>query len=118
MIEKSLQYSINFSLFHGGKQIGFARIITDYSTHGYLCDVVIAEEHRQKGLGQWMMRQIVEHPALAGCRVDLFTRDAQAFYRRFGFGRHKDECLVRYPMGYAGGSASDASFGSQAHQSH
>jgi hypothetical protein len=41
---------------------------------------------------------------LAGCRLDLFTRDAQGFYRAFGFAAHKDECLVRYPPSYAGGS--------------
>jgi ribosomal protein S18 acetylase RimI-like enzyme len=77
--------------------VGFARIITDYSTHAYLCDVVIAEAHRRKGVGKWMLRQILDHPSLPGCRIDLFTRSAQGFYRGFGFGTHKDESLVRYP---------------------
>jgi ribosomal protein S18 acetylase RimI-like enzyme len=100
LIEKSLRHSCNFSLFRGGAQVGFARVITDYSTQGYLCDVVIAEEHRGKGIGKWMMRTILGHPALADCRIDLFTRDAQEFYRPFGFSAHKYECLVRYPPGY------------------
>ena len=97
IIEKSLQHSINFSLLRSGVQVGFARVITDYSTHGYLCDVVIAEEHRGKGVGKWMLRRILDHPALCSCRIDLFTRNAQGFYRGFGFGTHKDECLVHYP---------------------
>jgi len=103
LIEKSLRHSLNFSLFSNGSQVGFARIVTDYSTQAYLCDVVIAENHRGRGIGKWMLRQILEHPALSGCRIDLFTRDAQQFYRPFGFGAHKDECLVRYPAAYGGG---------------
>ena len=97
VIEASLRYSINFSLFCGDNQVGFARIISDRSTQGYLCDVVIAEAHRGKGVGKWMIQQILNHPELRGCRIDLFTRDAQEFYRPFGFGPHKDVSLVRYP---------------------
>jgi len=52
-----------------------------------------------------MMRQILQHPELSGCRIDLFTRDAHGFYRSLGFGPHKYECLVRYPPGYEGGGA-------------
>ena len=97
VIEKSLRHSMNFSLLRHGAQVGFTRVITDYCTHGYLCDVVIAEEHRGRGVGKWMMRQILEHPALSGCRIDLFTRDAQEFYRPFGFGPHRFTSMVRYP---------------------
>ena len=106
VIETSLRHSINFSLIEEGRQIGFARVITDHATHGYLCDVVIEPDHRGKGLGKWMLRQILDHPAISSCRVDLFTKDAQEFYRGFGFGPHKFPCLVRYPPGYAGGSVS------------
>src|SRR5580765_8901128 len=59
VIEKSLRHSLNFNLFWQARQIGFARIITDYATHAYLCDVVIAEEHRGKGVGKWMLQQIL-----------------------------------------------------------
>jgi len=104
IIAKSVRHSLNFSLTRDGVLVGFARVATDYATHGYLCDVVIAEEHRGKGLGTWMVGRVLEHPYLNGCRIDLFTRDAQEFYRSLGFGTHKDECMVRYPPGYAGGS--------------
>jgi len=108
VIDRSLQHSINFSLLHTGGQVGFARIITDRATHGYLCDVVIAPEHRGRGIGKWMLGQILEHPFLRGCRIDLFTRDAQEFYRALGFDTHRYECLVRYPPDYAGGSGATA----------
>lgn len=95
--ERSLRHSLNFGLFHGGEQIGFARVVTDRATVGYLCDVVIADAHRGQGIGKWLLTRILEHPELKGCPVDLFTRDAQEFYRAFGFGPHRYTSMVRYP---------------------
>jgi GNAT superfamily N-acetyltransferase len=54
-------------------------------------------EHRGKGVGRWFIQNILEHPQLAGTRFDLFTKDAQEFYRSFGFQPHKYENMVRYP---------------------
>jgi GNAT superfamily N-acetyltransferase len=96
--ERSLGHSLNFGLFHGAEQVGFARVITDRATVGYLCDVVIAEAHRGKGVGKWLIICILEHPELKGCRIDLFTKDAQEFYRAFGFGPHRYTNMVRYPV--------------------
>lgn len=103
-IAKSLEHSLNFGLFHAGRQVGFARVVTDRATVGYLCDVVIVPGHRGRGVGTWLLQTILQHPDLLACRIDLFTRDAQEFYRRFGFGPHKFTNLVRYPADYAGGS--------------
>jgi len=97
VIERSLRHSLNFGLFHGPAQIGFARVVTDRATVAYLCDVVIADGHRGHGLGKWLLTCILEHPDLKGCRIDLFTKDAQEFYRAFGFGPHRYTSLVRYP---------------------
>lgn len=99
IIERSLRHSLCFSLFHAGGQIGLTRVVTDYATVGYLCDVVIAPGHRGRGLGKWLMEIILAHPALQGCRLDLFTGDAQEFYRAFGFGPHRYTSMVRYPPG-------------------
>lgn len=96
-IERSLRHSLNFGLFHGAEQVGFARVVTDRATVGYLCDVVIADGQRGRGLGKWLLTCILEHPELRGCRIDLFTKDAQEFYRAFGFGAHKYTNMVRYP---------------------
>ncbi|MEO6788028.1 MAG: GNAT family N-acetyltransferase, partial [Chthoniobacteraceae bacterium] len=93
----SVRRSLSFALLHGVKLAGFARVVTDGATVGYLCDFVIGKEHRGLGLGQWMLTRILEHPDLQGCRIDLFTRDAQDFYKPFGFGPHRFTSMVRYP---------------------
>ncbi len=105
VIATTIRHSMNFGLFHRGQQVGFARVVTDHATVGYLCDVVIAPAHQGKGLGKWLLQSILDHPELRTCRIDLFTKDAQAFYHQFGFGPHKFTNLVRYPADYAGGGA-------------
>jgi GNAT superfamily N-acetyltransferase len=104
-IEQCIKHSLCFGLFHGDAQVGFARVITDYSTFSYLCDVVIAPEHRGQGMGKWLLQCILEHPDLPTTRFTLFTKDAQAFYRQFGFRPHEFDCLVRPPNGSTGGTA-------------
>ncbi|HEY0457191.1 MAG TPA: GNAT family N-acetyltransferase [Verrucomicrobiae bacterium] len=107
IIEQSMGHSLNFGVLHEGTLVGFARVVSDFTTVSYLCDVIVAPEHRGRGLGKWMLQTILDHPRLLTTRMDLFTRDAQEFYRGFGFGKHKFECLVRYPPGYMGGSFTD-----------
>lgn len=99
MIRESLRNSLNFALFSNDTQIGFARVVTDFATVGYLCDVVLSETHRGAGLGKWLLATILVHPRLGGCRIDLFTRDAQPFYEQYGFGPHRFTSMVRYPPG-------------------
>jgi GNAT superfamily N-acetyltransferase len=97
VIERSVRQSLSFAILREGKLIGFARVVTDRATVGYLCDFVIAKEFRARGLGRWVLARILEHPHIEGCRIDLFTRDAQEFYRGFGFGPHRFTSMVRYP---------------------
>jgi GNAT superfamily N-acetyltransferase len=86
IVEKSTRNSLCFGVYDGNRQIGFARIVSDYSTFAYLCDVFILEEHRGKGLSKWMMECIMQHPDLQGLRRwILATRDAHDLYRKFGF---------------------------------
>ena len=107
VIERSVRQSLSFAILREEKLIGFARVITDRATVGYLCDFVIAKDFRALGLGRWMLARILEHPDLQGCRIDLFTRDAQKFYRGFGFGPHRFASMVRYPP-EAGGDKNSA----------
>lgn len=107
LVEKCLRHSLNFGLFHAGRQVGFARVVTDYTTHAYLCDVILAPEHRGRGVGAWMTQCILNHPALATARLTLLTSAAVGFYRKLGFTPHRDTCLVRYPKDYADGPRSD-----------
>lgn len=96
IVERSVRQSLSFAILREGELIGFARVVTDKATVGYLCDFVIAKEFRARGLGRWVLARILEHPDLQGCRIDLFTRDAQEFYKGFGFGPHRFTSMVRY----------------------
>ena len=85
-LDRALRNSLCFSLIEGGRQIGLARVITDYVTYAYLCDVFIVEERRRQGLGSWLIRCVLEHPNLKHLkRVALITHDAQTFYLNLDF---------------------------------
>ena len=85
-IERSLANSLVFGLYDGEKQIGLARVVTDYATFAWLCDVCIDEAYRGVGLGKWLMQTIHEHPELQGLRRwILATRDAHGLYKQFGW---------------------------------
>lgn len=77
--------SLNFGLFSEGRLIGFARVITDRIIFSYLCDVIIDEAFRGRGIGQWMLKRVIEHPEIKATRQMLVTKDAQGFYAKFGF---------------------------------
>lgn len=83
---RSVQSSLCFGVYEQEKQIGFARVITDFATTAYLADVFILESHRKRGLSKWLVESILVHPDLQGFRRWLLiTRDAQGLYRQFGF---------------------------------
>ncbi|HMK03107.1 MAG TPA: GNAT family N-acetyltransferase, partial [Ferruginibacter sp.] len=85
-VKKSIGGSCCFGLYDKNKQVGFARVITDHATFGYLADVFIIEAYRGKGLSKWLMTEIMNHPDLQGFRRwMLATRDAHGLYKQFGF---------------------------------
>lgn len=85
-VRKSISHSVCFGVYHKEKQIGFARVITDYVRFGYLADVFIVEEYRGKGLSKWLMKSILEHRKLKNIQAwMLATRDAHGLYSQFGF---------------------------------
>jgi N-acetylglutamate synthase-like GNAT family acetyltransferase len=84
--EEGVKNSLVFGLYKGQKQIGVARVITDFSIMAYLCDVFIDEEYRGHGLGKWLVQSILEHPDLKQIRRWLLaTDDAHGLYRQFEF---------------------------------
>jgi GNAT superfamily N-acetyltransferase len=86
IVRRAIENSMCFNIFIGEEQVGFARVITDKSTFGYLCDVIITEKHRGKGLGKALMKFIMAHPDLQGFRrFTLGTKDAHSLYEQFGF---------------------------------
>ncbi len=85
MVKTSIENSICFGVYEDSKQIGFARVVTDYATFAWLCDVFILPEYRSLGLGKWLVECIVTHPQLASLRrIVLATRDAHELYRKYG----------------------------------
>ena len=83
---RSIAGSLCFALLHGGRQVGFARVVTDRATFAYLCDVYVLEEHRGRGLGKWLVEEVRAHPDLQGLRrIVLVTKDAHGLYAGLGF---------------------------------
>jgi N-acetylglutamate synthase-like GNAT family acetyltransferase len=82
----AIKNSMCFGVYHNNNQIGFARVITDNATFGYLADVFILPAFRGIGLSKWLMQTIMNHPDLQGLRRwSLATADAQGLYSQFGF---------------------------------
>jgi len=85
-VTASTANSLNFGLYHHESQIGFARLITDYATFAYLCDVYVLEEYQGEGLGRWLMECIHSHPIFEKLRkILLFTTTAPWLYEKFGY---------------------------------
>jgi N-acetylglutamate synthase-like GNAT family acetyltransferase len=84
--ERAIENSLVFGVYNGHKQIGLARVVSDYSIFAYLCDVFIHEDYRAHGLGKWLIQTIMEHPDLRDIRRwVLVTNDAHGLYKQFGF---------------------------------
>ena len=89
--ERAIQNSLVFGVYDGDRQIGIARVVTDYSIFAYLCDVFIHEDYRSHGLGKWLIQTIMEHPDLKEMRRwVLVTNDAHGLYKQFGFASIED----------------------------
>ena len=85
LIERSLRTSFCISAWDGPSMVGFARLITDFATHAYLCDVIVDPTARGQGVGRGLVSRLVEHEAVATCLIQLLTRDAYGVYRPLGF---------------------------------
>ena len=91
IVQKAIENSFCFGLYKKQEvnkiiQIGFARVITDKATFGYLADVFILEEYRGRGLSKWLIQEILNHPELQGFRGWMLgTKDAHGLYAQFGF---------------------------------
>jgi GNAT superfamily N-acetyltransferase len=84
-IEKSFEHSICFGVYDGESQIGFARVVTDYSIMYWLCDVYVDDNYRGQGIGKFLAECIVNHPELKALKGILCTKDAQGLYEKYGF---------------------------------
>ena len=106
LVERSIENSICFGAYDGQKQVGFARIVSDCATIGYIGDVFVLPSHRGRGISKQIMNAIREHPDLQRLRRwHLVTTDAHGLYEQFGFQkigkpeRHM-EIIVENPYGH------------------
>lgn len=86
IVKTSIEGSLCFGVYENNKQIGFARVITDYATFGYLADVFIDKDYRGRGLSKELMTFIMEQDVVKKLRrFMLATLDAHSLYAQFGF---------------------------------
>ncbi len=86
IVKKSIENSLCFGVYMNDKQIGFARVVTDYAVFAWLMDVFIVEEYRKQGLGKLLMKTIMEYQDLQDVhRWGLGTNDAHELYKKYGF---------------------------------
>jgi GNAT superfamily N-acetyltransferase len=107
-VERSLANSLCFALLDGDRQIGFARVISDYATIAFLNDVFVLPEYRGRGLSKWLMECIISHSELQGLRRWLLaTKDAHGLYAKYGFTplKRPEVFMERHnPNAYGGGA--------------
>jgi GNAT superfamily N-acetyltransferase len=86
VFERSVRHALCFGIYDGARQVGFARVVTDFATVAYVGDVFVLEAWRGRGLSRWLMEVMTSHPELQGFRRwMLLTRDAHGLYGKFGF---------------------------------
>jgi ribosomal protein S18 acetylase RimI-like enzyme len=85
-LRRAMRGSVCFGIVADNLLVAFARVVTDLATYAYLCDVVVDPAHGRKGLAQWMVKTMLEHPQMQGFRrFSLMTTTAKRLYEKFGF---------------------------------
>ena len=99
-IEKSMENSECYGLFIEGidQLVGFARVITDYATTYYLCDVIIDNEYQHNGLGKALVSHIASMPKYAELRGLLVTKDAHGLYEKYGYEIINNRAMMKSPV--------------------
>ena len=106
VFDRGLEHSLCFSAFdgdpaRGGRQAGFARVVTDRATFAWLCDVFVLPAYRRRGLATWLVETVVKHPDLQVQRgFVLATRDAHGLYAKFGWERAEAGRFMRIMRPY------------------
>lgn len=97
-VKKTIEHCLCFGMYVEGKQIGFARLATDYTVFAYLMDVFVLPEHRGKGYSKQLMKAINEEPQVQSCKVWMLkTSDAHELYKQFGYTelKHPERVMER-----------------------
>lgn len=84
-VRVSIEHSLCFGIYQAQAQVAFCRIVSDYATFAWLCDVFVLETARGQGLSKWLIESVMAHPEVQAVRrVLLATQDAHELYRRYG----------------------------------
>lgn len=95
-VERSMEHSCCYGVrLEDGKLVGFARVISDFSTTYYLCDVIVDADYQRKGLGSALVSYIENLPQYQDLRGILITRDAHALYEKFGYQTLNGRAMVK-----------------------
>lgn len=97
-IKKSIKGSFCYGVYHENELVGFARVVSDYATAFYICDVYIDENHRKRGIGKKLIKCIVETEEFKHLKGILLTKDAHGLYEKFGFQRVESRFMARTPQ--------------------
>ena len=84
-MKKAIDNSLCWAVLYNGKTIGFARVVTDYSTVYYLCDVFVIPEFQNRGIGSRLLETVFNSEELDGLNGILRTRDGHNLYKKYGF---------------------------------
>tara|TARA_B110000305_G_C19236249_1_gene537656 strand:+ start:413 stop:808 length:396 start_codon:yes stop_codon:yes gene_type:complete len=85
LIKKSIENSLSVSVYHKGSQVAFARVVTDKACFAWICDVIVHENYRGKGIGKAMLAFIQSHSEIPESMQLLRMNDAHKLYENFGF---------------------------------
>ena len=98
-IRMSMYNSDCYGLFIEGvdQLVGFARVITDYATTYYLCDVIIDKDYQHNGLGKALVSHIASMPKYAELRGFLVTKDAHGLYEKYGYQIINNRAMMKTP---------------------
>lgn len=99
VVERAIENSLCFGGFLDGRQIAFARVVTDYATFANLMDVFVVPEYRGRGYGKQLIGVVLRHPSLQKLRrFTLNTTDSHSLYERFGFAapQRPEAAMERY----------------------
>jgi GNAT superfamily N-acetyltransferase len=99
VVDRAIENSLCFGGYIDGRQVAFARVITDFATFGNLVDVFVIPEYRRRGYATEIMKAVMAHPSLKGLRrFTLATGDAHALYEKFGFAapQRPESLMERY----------------------
>lgn len=94
-ILKSIENSICYGVYKSDEMVGFGRVVTDYSTIYWVCDIIINIEHRGNGLGKKLVDAITSSKELEGLKGILCTMDAHELYEQYGFIREPNKFMFR-----------------------